>query len=267
MLTGLTLPIRVFAVWQIQCAVELSGQTQPKPTRRPLLTVAVPVYNELATLLEIHQRILSVPLDLEILYVDDGSTDGSREVLIDQIAGSDARVRVVLHDVNQGKGAAIMTAIKHASGELFIVQDADLEYEPLDYLSLVKVFGAPDVQVVYGSRFLKRRHPEHMKLTNWLANRILTITTNVLIPGARISDEATCYKVFRTEMLKQVPLHARRFDFCPEITMKVLRRGHVIHEVPIAYSARTEAQGKKIKWTDAFDAFSALLRYRFSRDY
>jgi glycosyltransferase involved in cell wall biosynthesis len=259
--------IRQFSGWQIQCAVEQSGSEHTSVAKKPQLTVAVPVYNELATLLEIHKRILSVPLDIEILYVDDGSTDGSREILMDQIAGSDERVRVVLHDVNQGKGAAIMTAIKHAAGELFIVQDADLEYEPLDYLQLVKVFDAPDVQVVYGSRFLNRRHPEHMKLTNWLANRILTITTNVLIPGAHITDEATCYKVFRTEMLKLVPLHARRFDFCPEITMKVLRRGHSIHEVPISYTARTEAQGKKIKWTDAFDAFSALLRYRFSADY
>lgn len=259
--------IREFAAWQIQCAVEQSGSEQPISAKKPLLTVAVPVYNEIATLLEIHQRILRVPLDLEILYVDDGSTDGSRELLMQQIDGSDPRVRVVLHDVNQGKGAAIMTAILHARGELFIVQDADLEYEPLDYLRLVDVFSASGIQVVYGSRFLQRRHPENMKLTNWLANRILTITTNILIPGARITDEATCYKVFRTEMLKLVPLHARRFDFCPEITMKVLRRGHTIHEVPISYSARTEAQGKKIKWTDAFDAFSALLRYRFSRDY
>jgi glycosyltransferase involved in cell wall biosynthesis len=259
--------IREFATWQIQCAVEQSGSEHPMLAKKPLLSVAVPVFNELATLLEIHKRILSVPLDLEILYVDDGSTDGSRKVLMEQIAGTDARVRVVLHDVNQGKGAAIMTAIKHAAGELFIVQDADLEYEPLDYVRLVEVFKQPAVQVVYGSRFLKRRHPENMKLTNWLANRILTITTNVLVPGAGISDEATCYKVFRTQMLKLVPLHARRFDFCPEITMKVLRRGHAIHEVPISYSARTEAQGKKIKWTDAFDAFSALLRYRFSRDF
>ncbi len=247
--------------------MEQSGSEHTKPAQKPLLTVAVPVYNELATLQEIHQRILNVPLDIEILYVDDGSTDGSRELLVEQISGSDPRVRVVLHDVNQGKGAAIMTAIKHATGELFIVQDADLEYEPLDYVRLVDVFTKPAVQVVYGSRFLKASHPENMKLTNWLANRILTITTNVLIPGARITDEATCYKVFRTAMLKQVPLHARRFDFCPEITMKVLRRGHRIHELPIAYSARTEAQGKKIKWTDAFDAFTALLRYRFSRDY
>lgn len=258
---------RDFVVWQIQCAVEQSGTDQPTPENRPLLTVAVPVFNEAATLLEIHKRILSVPLDLEILYVDDGSTDGSRELLTDRIGDSDSRVRVVLHDVNQGKGAAIMTAIRHARGELFIVQDADLEYEPLDYMRLVDVFTGPAIQVVYGSRFLQSRHPENMKLTNWLANRILTITTNILVPGARITDEATCYKVFRTEMLKQVPLHARRFDFCPEITMKVLRRGHSIHEVPIAYSARTEAQGKKIKWTDAFDAFSALLRYRFSRDF
>lgn len=231
------------------------------------LTVAVPVYNELATLAEIHKRILAVPVVHQVLYVDDGSTDGSREYLRDVIAGSDHRVEVLYQETNMGKGAAIMTAITRATGDVFIVQDADLEYDPSDYVHLVSAFDDYQIDVVYGSRFIECVCPTNMRWTNWLANRILTCTTNILIPGAAITDEATCYKIFRTTLLKNIPLNARRFDFCPEVTMKILRRGFKIHERPVSYTARTESQGKKIKWTDAFDAFIALIRYRFSKSF
>jgi len=241
-----------------------AGEQGGPPESPVLLTVAVPVYNERETLLPLLERVLRVPVSLEVVLVDDGSTDGTRELLRDRVEGSDPRVRVLYQETNQGKGAAIVAAIAASRGRYLIVQDADLEYDPADYVRLLEPLERGNADVVYGSRFRERRWPTGMKWTNWLANRILTLTTNVLFPGARISDEATCYKVFRRSVLDRFPLRARRFDFCPEVTAKVLKRGIRIHEVPISYVARTGAQGKKIRWTDAVDAFLALLRYRFS---
>lgn len=235
-------------------------QTNP-PRTDYLLTVAMPAYNENATLREILARVLAVDLPLEVVIVDDGSKDGTREILRDEIEGKYPNVQVVYHEQNQGKGAAIVTAIRHARGEYLIVQDADLEYDPQDYIQLIEPLQTGKADVVYGSRFLGSI--QDMKAANLLANRILTITTNILYPGARITDEATCYKVFRTEILRSFPLRSRRFDFCPEVTAKVLKRGHHIYELPIHYVARSITQGKKIRWTDAFDAFWTLVKYRF----
>ncbi len=225
------------------------------------LSVAMPAYNEKDTLRDILQQVLAVDVPLELIIVDDGSTDGTREILRDEVEGRYPNVRVLYHEQNQGKGAAILTAIQHATGEYLIVQDADLEYDPQDYKRLLERMVESKAEVVYGSRFLGS--VEGMKLPNLVANRILTIATNLLFPGARITDEATCYKLFRTSLLRSLKLNARRFDFCPEVTAKVLKRGCRIQEVPIAYSARTVTQGKKIRWTDGLDAIGALIRYRF----
>jgi dolichol-phosphate mannosyltransferase len=242
--------------------LHVSYAPAPSPVKTPLLSVAIPVYNERATLLTILEKIRDVPLSMELLLVEDGSTDGTRELLKTEIEGQYDNVRVLYHEKNQGKGAAIVTAIGAARGEFLIVQDADLEYDPHDYPRLLAPLISGEAQVVYGSRFKGR--VTNMRLPNLVANKLLTLTTNILFPGARISDEATCYKVFRTDLLQKFTLNSRRFDFCPEVTAKVLKRGIKIHEVPIEYVARSVSQGKKIRWTDAFDAFWTLVKYRFT---
>lgn len=226
-----------------------------------LLSVAVPAYNERETLRTILQAIRAVPLPLEILIVDDGSTDGTREILRDEIEGRYPDVRVFYHERNQGKGAAILTAIAHATGDFLIVQDADLEYDPSEYTRLMPLLVDGTADVVYGSRF--RGSVQNMKFPNLVANKLLTWGTNILFPGAGVTDEATCYKVFRTSVLKSLPLRAKRFDFCPEVTAKVLKRGIRIHEVPIHYKARTVSEGKKIHWTDGLHAIWTLFKYRW----
>jgi dolichol-phosphate mannosyltransferase len=232
-----------------------------RPTATYTLTVAVPVYNEQATLREILARIQAVPVPMEILLVDDGSTDGTREILRDEIEGRYPNIQVFYHEKNQGKGAAILTAIAHATGDYLIVQDADLEYDPAAYTELLPPLLEGKTNVVYGSRF--KGSVQDMRFANLMANRILTIGANVLFPGAGLTDEATCYKMFRLSLLKSLKLRARRFDFCPEVTSKVLKRGEKIMEVPIHYVARTALQGKKIRWTDGLDAIWALVKYRF----
>jgi glycosyltransferase involved in cell wall biosynthesis len=197
-------------------------------------------------------------VEKEIIVVDDGSTDGSREILAEEARAGD--MRVLYHDRNLGKGAAVRTAIDQASGDLLLIQDADLEYDPRDYPKLIQPIMEGRVAVVYGSRFLGPR--KAMLFWNMLGNKLLTLTTNILF-NAILSDMETCYKCFRADIVKGIPLHARRFEFEPEITAKVLKRGHRIFEVPISYYGREYYEGKKISWRDAPIAFWTLIKYRF----
>jgi glycosyltransferase involved in cell wall biosynthesis len=225
------------------------------------LSVLMPVYNERQTLSEILDQVRAVELpniDKEIIVVDDGSTDGSREILAEEQARGD--LQIFYHDHNQGKGAAVRTAIEHATGDLLIIQDADLEYDPRDYPKLLQPIIEGRVAVVYGSRFLGPR--KAMLFWHMLGNKFLTLTTNILY-NTILSDMETCYKCFRADIVKDIPLRSRRFEFEPEITAKILKRGYRIFEVPISYYGREYHEGKKIGWRDAPIAFWTLLKYRF----
>ena len=239
----------------------MTGQIEPPVYRK--LSVIVPVYNERSTVAEIIRRVRNAPVDLEleVIVVDDGSSDGSEKVLA---ALEDSSVRVITHAENSGKGAAIQTGWKAATGDLVIVQDADLEYDPADWPKLLAPIFAGKAQVVYGSRFTGER--KNMLPLHWIGNRFLTLVTNVLYRST-ISDMETCYKLWDRRVLEGLTIRSRRFDFEPEITAKVLRRGYRIYEVPISYAGREIAEGKKISWRDGFQALAALVRYRFSRDF
>ena len=226
----------------------------------PLLSVLLPVYNELDTFPRLLERVRAVPVDKEILILDDASSDGTRELLKTQVEGRYPEVRVFYHEENQGKGAALRTLIPHARGEYSIVQDGDLEYDPQDYIPIVDAFRTANATVVYGSRFLCG-FPK-MKPANRVVNILLAWMVRFFF-RARLTDEATCYKAFRTDLLQSIPLTCRRFEFCPEVTAKLLRRGHKIVEVPVSYSARTFAEGKKIRWTDGVAAIWTLIKFRF----
>jgi glycosyltransferase involved in cell wall biosynthesis len=224
------------------------------------LTIIMPVFNEQDTLREILRQVRAVELpqfEKEILAVDDGSTDGSAEILADEARLGDTRV--LHHPTNRGKGAAVRTGIAQATGDILLIQDADLEYDPRDYPALIQPIAEGSQAVVYGSRFLGSR--QKMLFWHWLGNRLLTITTNVLF-GAVLSDMETCYKAFRADVMRGIPLHSRRFELEPEITAKVLKRGYHILEVPISYRGRDFHQGKKISWRDAPVAFWTLIKYR-----
>lgn len=225
------------------------------------ISILVPVYNEFLTLPLVIQRVIAAPLpegcEREIVIVDDGSTDGTTELLGQY---KDSPLVVVHHSiVNLGKGAALRIGIVKSTGDVLLVQDGDLEYDPKDYLKILEPLVSGRAQIVYGSRFLKPMHG--MKKRNWLANKILTITANVLY-SARITDEATAYKAFTREVADAVSLRCMRFEFCPEFTAKVRRLGYSITEVPISYNPRGVLEGKKIRWQDGVEALWTLIKYR-----
>ena len=221
------------------------------------LSVIVPAYNEAGTIEESIARVKRINLDKEIIAVDDASTDGTREIL-QRIPG----IVLILHERNMGKGMAIRTALERVTGDIVIIHDADLEYDPEDFYAMVAPIERGEADVVYGSRFLKDR--PNMRLPNLIANKLLAFTANLLF-RARITDEATCYKAFRADLLKGLDLTCRRFEFCPEVTAKLLRKGVRIAEVPVRYTARTADLGKKIGWWDGVVAFWTLIKFRFLR--
>lgn len=228
----------------------------------PTLTVLLPIYNENSTLMQLLERIRAVPVSKEILIVDDASTDGTRELLQTEVQGRFPDVRVFFHKQNQGKGAALRTAIPHAAGEFCIVQDGDMEYDPQDYIPILKAFEETGVDAVYGSRFMLG-WPK-MRPANRLVNILLAWMVRFFY-HTPMTDEATCYKAFRTSVLQSIPLTCKRFEFCPEVTAKAIRRGYRIREVPISYTARGMSDGKKIRWTDGVEAIWTLIKFRFVR--
>jgi glycosyltransferase involved in cell wall biosynthesis len=226
----------------------------------PFLTVVIPCFNEASTVEQIIERVHRESAEAEIVVVDDGSTDGTRELLHTLDGPARPYLRVLMHDKNSGKGAALHTGIQAATGQVILVQDADLEYDPRDYPALLQPIVEGRADVVYGSRFLggPRRA---MMFWHMVANLSLTLMTNLLY-NTILSDMETGYKVFKAEIIKGVPLRARRFDFEPEVTAKMLKRGHRIYEVPISFYPREYAEGKKIGLKDAFVAVWTLLKYR-----
>lgn len=225
-----------------------------------LLTVIMPVYNERATIGEAIRRLRAVdlPIDHEIVVVDDGSNDGTSEILR---RVSDSTLRVITHSENAGKGAAIRLGLAEARGDLIVIQDGDLEYDPRDLPRMLRPLLEGQARVVYGSRFTGERR--NMLFWHWAGNRFLSLLTNVLF-NTTLSDMETCYKMFDAELLRSLPLTADRFDFEPEVTALVLRRGERIWEVPISYAGRELYEGKKITWKDGFPALLTLFRVRLA---
>ena len=223
------------------------------------LSIIIPVYNEVKTIDEIIRRVKATGLVDEILVVDDGSTDGSRDIL--QKFENNELVRVIYHESNQGKGKAVRTGFQNAIGDLILIQDADLEYDPREYPILLRPIQEDIADVVYGSRFLGAgRRP--VLFWNMVANKILTLVTNILYNNI-LTDMETGYKLFRREIVQNMTLHARGFEFEPEFTAKILKRKVRIYEVPITFNPRDYSEGKKIKMKDAFIAMWTLFKYRF----
>lgn len=223
------------------------------------LSVIIPIYNEVKTIHTVLERVHSTGLATEIILVDDYSSDGTRELLT--TLDGNPGIRVILHDKNQGKGAAVRTGIAVATGDILLIQDADLEYDPRDYPTLLRPIEEGLANVVYGSRFLGGPRRVAM-FWHMLANKLLTLATNILY-NTILSDMETGYKVFRRDVLQGIKLRANRFDFEPEFTAKILKCKEKIYEVPISFNPRDYSEGKKIKMKDAFTAIWALLKYRF----
>jgi len=223
------------------------------------LSVVMPVYNERATLRQVVDRVLAVPLGIELICVDDGSSDGSREIL-SQLQAERPQIRILLQPRNMGKGAALHRGIQEATGDFVIIQDADLEYDPAEYSVLLEPLIEGRADVVYGSRFLSSRPHRVLYFWHSVGNWILTLLSNALT-NINLSDMETCYKVFRREVIQSIPLQEKRFGFEPEITVKIARRNLRIYEVGISYWGRTYEEGKKIQWKDGVRALWCLVKY------
>jgi glycosyltransferase involved in cell wall biosynthesis len=243
------------------------------------ISIIIPVHNERDTIAEIIKRIEAVELDKEIIIVDDKSTDGTDKILRDGLSNKD-NIKLRFLSKNRGKGFAVRKGLLHAKGKVVIIQDADLEYDPNDYKKLIEPIEQGRESVVYGSRFMninnfsyirhwffnwikgKRCTEGHLYFSHFLGILVLNFLV-LLLYGQKLTDEATCYKVFRREALKSIKLKARRFELCPEVTAKVLKMGYKIYEVPISYYPRSTEHGKKIKWQDGLIAIITLIKYRF----
>ena len=223
------------------------------------LSVVMPVYNEQATLREVVARVLAVPFEVELICVDDGSRDGSREILA-ELQIDHPQIRVMLQPKNMGKGAALRRGIQEATGDFIIIQDADLEYDPSDYPALLGPLIEDKADVVYGSRFLGSGPHRVLYFWHSVGNWILTLISNALT-NMNMTDMETCYKVFRREILQSIPIEEDRFGFEPEITVKISKRRLRVYEVGIGYWGRTYEEGKKIGWRDGFRALWCLLKY------
>jgi glycosyltransferase involved in cell wall biosynthesis len=223
------------------------------------LSVVMPVYNEQATLREVIARVLAVPLEIELICVDDGSTDVSRQILA-ELQSLHSQLKVFLQPKNMGKGAALRRGIQQSTGDFILIQDADLEYDPSDYPALLHPLLEGKADVVYGSRFLGSAPHRVLYFWHYVANRILTLISNALT-NINLTDMETCYKVFRREILQSIPIEEDRFGFEPEITVKIAKRRLRVYEVGISYWGRTYEEGKKITWRDGVRALFCLLKY------
>jgi glycosyltransferase involved in cell wall biosynthesis len=225
-----------------------------------LLSVIIPVYNEKGTIRAIVDRVQAVPINKEIIIVDDGSKDGTREIL-QELAMQD-NIRVFLHEKNKGKGAALSTGLKHVSGDYVVFQDADLEYHPEEYMRLLEPIIKGDADVVYGSRF--KGSGRAFLFWHKMGNIFLNFVTNVLY-NSTLTDMETCYKMFRRDVINGITIESNRFNVEPEVTAKILKQGYRVYEVPISYSGRDFSEGKKITWRDGFSALFTLVKYRFKK--
>ena len=227
------------------------------------LSVLIPVYNEVKTLKEILARVREVEIKKEVVLVDDGSTDGTRDLLRNEIDGKYPDVKVVYHPQNRGKGAAIRTAIQSATGDYLIVQDADLEYDPREYFALLEPLLDGRADVVFGSRFAGGgAHRVHFFWHRW-GNGVLTTLSNMMT-NLSVTDMEVCYKVFKREIIQSIDLKCNKFDFEPEVTAKIAKKKCRVYEVPISYSGRDYDEGKKIGWRDGVQAIWTIIKYRFT---